>query len=63
MSRSLLDSAKGGSFMAKVILENMLQNYSQWHTDRAPPPLIKIHFYERGREFKFQFKFFNGHDK
>jgi hypothetical protein len=42
MSRSLLDSAEGGAFMtktvseAKVILENMLQNYSQWHTDRAP---------------------------
>jgi hypothetical protein len=38
----MLDSAAGGAFMsktipeAKAILENMLQNYSQWHTERAP---------------------------
>jgi hypothetical protein len=42
MSRSMLDSAAGGAFMtktvneAKAILENMLQNFSQWHTERAP---------------------------
>ena len=42
MSRSILDSAAGGAFMtktvseAKAILENMLQNFSQWHTERAP---------------------------
>jgi hypothetical protein len=38
----MLDSAAGGAFMiktiseAKEILENMLQNFSQWHTERAP---------------------------
>jgi hypothetical protein len=42
MSRSLLDYAIGGAFMTKTvseamcILENMLQNHSQWHTDRVP---------------------------
>ena len=42
MSRSMLDSAAGGAFMsktvseAKAILESMLQNYTQWHTERAP---------------------------
>jgi hypothetical protein len=42
MSRCMLDSAVGGAFMtkivseAKAILENMLQNFSQWHTRRAP---------------------------
>ena len=42
MSRSMLDSAAGGAFMtktvpeAKAMLENMLQNFSQWHTERAP---------------------------
>lgn len=42
MSRSMLDSAGGGAFMsktvseAKAILESMLQNYTQWHTERAP---------------------------
>jgi hypothetical protein len=40
--RSMLDSAMGGAFMTKIvngaqaILENMLQNFSQWHTKRAP---------------------------
>ena len=44
MSRSMLDSAAGGAFMsktiieAKAILENMLLNHSQWHTERAPNP-------------------------
>jgi hypothetical protein len=38
----MLDSAVGGAFMtktvneAKAILKNMLQNFSQWHTERAP---------------------------
>ena len=42
MSRNILDSAAGGAFMSKTIveakniLESILQNYSQWHTDRAP---------------------------
>ena len=42
MSRSMLDFAAGGAFMtktvseAKAILENMLQNFSQWHTERVP---------------------------
>lgn len=42
MSRSMLDSAAAGAFMtktiseAKAILENILQNFSQWHTERAP---------------------------
>jgi hypothetical protein len=48
MSRSMLDSAAGGAFMtktvneAKAILENMLQNFSQWHTERAPSSSRKI---------------------
>jgi hypothetical protein len=43
ISRSMLDSAAGRALMnktvtkAKTILENMLQNFSQWHTKRAPP--------------------------
>ena len=42
MSRSMLDSAADGAFMtktvseAKAILESMLQNYGQWHNERAP---------------------------
>ena len=42
MSRSMLDSAAGGAFMtktvsdAKAIIENMLQNYGQSHTERSP---------------------------
>jgi hypothetical protein len=41
MSSSMLDSSAGGVFMtktvtkAKEIIENMLQNFSQWHTERA----------------------------
>ena len=48
MSRNILDSAAGGAFMgktiveAKNILESILQNYSQWHTDRAPNPSNKV---------------------
>jgi hypothetical protein len=48
MSRNILDSAAGGAFMgktiieAKAILESILQNYSQWHTERAPMPSKKV---------------------
>jgi hypothetical protein len=42
----------GGAFMtktvkeAKAILENMLQNFSQWHTERAPSSSRKINSVE-----------------
>jgi hypothetical protein len=48
MSRNILDSAAGGAFMgktiveSKAILESILQNYSQWHTERAPMPSRKV---------------------
>src|ERR1041385_5000558 len=41
-SRNLLDSAAGGTFMsttlgaATKLLNEMMTNYSQWHTERAP---------------------------
>src|ERR1041385_7854536 len=41
-SRNLLDSATGGTFMsttlgaARKLLDEMMTNYSQWHTERAP---------------------------
>src|ERR1041384_6752887 len=41
-SRNLLDSAVGGNFMsttlgaAMKLLDEMMTNYSQWHTERAP---------------------------
>jgi hypothetical protein len=41
-SRNLLDSATGGTFMsltlgaASKLLDNMMVNYSEWHTERAP---------------------------
>src|SRR3954468_24741832 len=41
-SRNLLDSATGGTFMsitlgeATKLLDNMMINYSEWHTERAP---------------------------
>src|SRR3954464_7199503 len=41
-SRNLLDSAVGGTFMsttlgaATKLLDEMMLNYSQWHTDIAP---------------------------
>jgi hypothetical protein len=41
-SRNLLDSAAGGTFMsitlgaATKLLNNMMVNYSEWHTERAP---------------------------
>src|ERR1041385_6744783 len=42
ISRNLLDSAAGGTFMsttrgaATKLLDEMMTNYSQWHTERAP---------------------------
>jgi hypothetical protein len=44
-SRNLLDSAAGGTFMsitlgaATKLLDNMMVNYSEWHTERAPQEL------------------------
>src|SRR3954471_18045397 len=41
-SRNLLDSVVGGTFMsttlgaATKLLDEMMTNYSQWHTERAP---------------------------
>src|ERR1043165_8210429 len=41
-SQNLLDSATGGTFMsttlgaATKLLDEMMINYSQWHTERAP---------------------------
>jgi hypothetical protein len=41
-SRNLLESAAGGTFMeitlgeATKLLDNIMANYSQWHTERAP---------------------------
>ena len=42
VSRNLLDSAAGGTFMeitlgdGTKLLDNIMSNYSQWHTERAP---------------------------
>ena len=42
VSRNLLDSTVGGTFMeitlgeATKLLDNIMANYSQWHTERAP---------------------------
>ena len=41
-SRNLLDSVAGGTFMeitlgeATKLIDNIMSNYSQWHTERAP---------------------------
>ena len=41
VSRNLLDSAAGGTFVeitlgeATKFLDNIMENYSQWHTERA----------------------------
>jgi hypothetical protein len=41
-SKNLLDSAAGGTFMsitlgtATMLLDNMMVNFSEWHTERAP---------------------------
>ncbi|KAK1682426.1 hypothetical protein QYE76_043274 [Lolium multiflorum] len=46
-SRNLLDSAAGGTFMsitlgeATKLLDNMMINYSEWHTERAPQAMLK----------------------
>jgi hypothetical protein len=43
----MIDSAAGDAFMgktvpeAKTILESMLHNHCQWHTERAPNPTKK----------------------
>jgi hypothetical protein len=50
-SRNLLDSAAGGTFMsitlgaATNLLDNMMVNYSEWHTERAPQGK-KVNFVE-----------------
>ena len=42
VSRNLLDSTTGGTFMeislgeATKLLDNIMENYSQWHTERTP---------------------------
>ena len=43
VSINILDSAAGGTFMeitlgeeATKFLDNIMANYSQWHTERAP---------------------------
>src|SRR5664279_3165651 len=42
MSINLLDLAAGGTFMSNTLgaatklLDDMMANYSQWHTERAP---------------------------
>ena len=42
VSRNLLDSTAGGTFMeitlgeATKLLDNIMGNYSQWHIERAP---------------------------
>ena len=52
MSRNILDSAAGGAFMgktiieAKNILESILQNYSQWNTEIAPNSSKKVNSIE-----------------
>ena len=51
VSRDLLDSAAGGTFMeitlgeATKLLDNIMANYSQWHTERAPTS-IKVNSVE-----------------
>jgi hypothetical protein len=50
-SRNLLDSATGDTFMsltlgaATKLLDNMMVNYSEWHTERAPQGK-KVNFVE-----------------
>jgi hypothetical protein len=52
MYGNILDSATGGAFMsktiveAKAILESILQNYSQWHTERDPMLSKKVNSIE-----------------
>ena len=48
-SRNLLDSAAGGTFMyrtliaANKLLDDIMTNYSQWHTERAPTEIGRAH--------------------
>src|SRR3954454_12925473 len=50
-SQNLLDSAAGGTFMsttlgaATKLLDKMMLNYSQWHTERSPTGK-KVNFVE-----------------
>ena len=50
VSRNLLDSAAGGTFMkitlgeATKLLDNIMANYSQWHTERSSSK--KVHAIE-----------------
>src|SRR3954468_4787513 len=50
-SRNLLDSAAGGTFMSTTLgattnlLDEMMTNYSQWHTERSPTG-NKVNFVE-----------------
>ena len=47
-SRNLLDSAAGGTFMeitlgdATKLLDNIMVNYSQWHTERSSNKKVPI---------------------
>ena len=49
-SRNLLDSAAGGTFIeitlgeATKLLDNIMVNYSQWHTERSTSK--KVHAFE-----------------
>jgi hypothetical protein len=49
--RNLLDSAAGGTFMSLTLgattklLDNMMVNYSEWHTERVPQGK-KVNFVE-----------------
>ena len=51
VSRNLLDSAVGCTFMeitlgkSTKLLDNIMANYSQWHTERAPTSK-KVNFVE-----------------
>jgi phage/plasmid-associated DNA primase len=57
MSRNILDSAAGGAFTEKTIveskdiLESILQNYSQWHSERAPNPSKKVNSIEQNSDW------------
>ena len=50
-SRNILDSASGGTFMeitlgeATKLLDNIMTNHSQWHTERSPTSK-KVHTIE-----------------
>ena len=47
-SRNLLDSAAGGTFMeitlgyATKLLDNIMANYSQWHTERSTSKKVHV---------------------